>query len=169
MALSSTHQSAPTFHVPPEVLQQIFSCFDEDNASLFAFIQVSKACCSCCIGMLWRKSSQRRLAKISTPERRQHYANLIYRWDFNDNPSWEVFDRLDFPLLKDLSFSGGSLSVEQLRRCLQAGLHTLRYAQCFLDAANLEMMIPSCTQLQRLIIMGADTSGITPDQFMTFL
>jgi hypothetical protein len=148
MALSSQFHGASTFHVPPEVLQQIFSYFDGDNASLFDSIQVSKACYSCSIGMLWHKSSQRRLAKVSTPERRQHYANLIYHWDLDDDPSWGLFDGLGFPLLKDLSFSGGSLSVEQLRHCLQAGLHTLRYTQCFLDAANLELMIPSCTQLQ---------------------
>jgi hypothetical protein len=181
MALSPTLQSAPSFDIlPPELKQEIFSYLDGDNASLFAAIQVSKVFHNCCIGMLWRRSAERRLAKVSTRERRQYYANMIYRWEVDDpvtweswdwpgKPSWELCDGLSFPLLKDLSISGGFLSPMQLRRCLQAGLHTLRCVQCKLDAAMLQAMATCCMQVQRLVISNPDTRRVTPEQFVTFL
>jgi hypothetical protein len=170
MALSPTRQSAPDIDIlPPELKQEIFSYLDGDNASLFAVIQVSKAFHNCGIGMLWRKSTQKRLAKALTPERRQHYANLICRWDFDSSPTRELFDGLDFPLLKDMSFYDGPLPVMQLRHYLRAGLHTLRFIRCELDAAILELTAMCCTQLQRLEITGLEPDSPPPEKFMTFL
>jgi hypothetical protein len=170
MALSPTRQSAPSFEVlPPELKQEIFGYLEGDNASLFAVIQVSKACHNCCIGMLWRRPTQEMLAKVPTPQRRQHYANVIFRWTVDRNFSCEVFDGLDFPLLKDISVIGGPLSIVQLRHCLQAGLHTLRYMSCKLDAAMLELTATCCRQLQRLRIEAFDLEKVTPGQFLAFL
>jgi hypothetical protein len=170
MALSSQPQGTLSFDIlPSELQQEVFNHLEGHNVSLFAVIQVSKAWHECCIGMLWRKSTQRILAKISTQERRQYYANMIHRWLLNEASTWKLFDGLDFPLLKDLSILGGCLSEMQLRHCLQRGLHTLRYIQGVLDAAMLEMIATCCTQLERLIIAHPDASAVTPDQFMTFI
>lgn len=169
MALSSQRHGTPDLvNLPPELAQQIFGYLNGDNDSLFNIIQVSKACHTDCIGMLWHSSTQKRLGSV-TPERRQHYANMIYRWDLDHDPFWDLFDGLDFPLLRELSFSGGCLSDTQLCHCLRVGLHTLRFTRCVLDAAFLETMARSCTRLQRLVISAPDARNITPDQFVTFI
>jgi hypothetical protein len=136
---------------------------------VFAAIRVSKACYHDSIGMLWRESTQKRLVKASTPERRQHYANMIYCWDLDDKHSWKLFEGLNFPLLTDLSFWRDSLSAMQLRRYSQEGLHTLRQTHCELDTAMLETMATCYTQIQTLIILYPNTRGVTPGQFLTFL
>jgi hypothetical protein len=171
MALSSTRQSAPSFDIlPPELKQEIFSYLKKDKASLFAVIQVSKACHNCCIGMLWRKATQRMLARIPTPQRRQHYANMIFRWTVDDYSSCELFDGIDFPLLKNMLLHGGPPPVTQLRHYLHAGLHTLRFICCELDAAILDLTATCCTQLQRLQIRRLKSANPpTPERFMTFL
>jgi hypothetical protein len=171
MTLSSTRQNATSFDIlPPELKQEIFSYLDEDNASLFAAIQVSKVCHNCCICMLWRTSTQKRLAKVPTPQRRQHYANMIFRWTVDDNSSCELFDGLDFPLLKDMLLHGDPLPVTQLRHYLHAGLHTLRFIYCKLDAAILDLTAMCCTQLQRLEIRSFKSGNLpTPEEFMPFL
>lgn len=171
MTLSPQHHGAPSFGtLPPELQQEIFSYFDKDNKSLFAVIRVNKTCYHGCIGMLLRRSTQKRLAKISIPERRQHYANMISYWDLADRhcPS-EYFDGLDFPMLKDLSFLDGSLSMVQLRRCMSAGLHTLQFLFCELDEAVLELAAKYCTQLRSLIIEAPTLNNITPDRFVALL
>ncbi|KAG9553080.1 hypothetical protein KCU71_g13384, partial [Aureobasidium melanogenum] len=148
MALSSQRQDAPTLNtLPPELQQEILNYLDGDNASLFAAIQVSKAFHNFCIGMLWRNSTSRRLAKPLTLERRQHYANMIRSWDLNDYSSGELFDGLNFPLLGCVSFSYGDFPIKQLRHCLQNGLHVLQ---------ELRMICP-------------EADHIKPDQFVTFL
>lgn len=170
MSLSTQRQDVPSFDImPPELKQEIFSYFRKDAASLFAVIQVNKACYHDCIGMLWRKSTQSRLAKALTLERRQHYANMIYRWSLDDEHSSELFDGLKFPLLRDLSFSGDSLSIMQLRHYLHTELHTLRHIRCKFDAAMLKTMGLCCTQVQKLDILYPRMDNITPDQFLMFL
>lgn len=171
MNLSPQHYGALSFgHLPLELQQEVFSYLTGDSASLFTAIPVSKACYHGCIGMLWRESTQKRLVKISTPERRQHYANMIYRWDLN---AWKYpptcFDVLDFPMLKILSFNGGLLSAVQLRRCMQAGLHTLRLIDCEVNADILELAAKYCTQLRALDVTALALDGTTSDQFVTLL
>ena len=171
MDLSSQHHGAPSFEtLPPELQQEIFSYLNKYNKSLFAVIRVNKTWYRDCIGMLWRRSTQKILAKISTPERRQHYANMICRWDLDKwNCSSRCFDVLDFPMLKDLSYQGGFLSAVQLRRCMQAGLHTLRLEDCTIDAEMLELAAKYCTQLRALTVTALALDITTCDQFMAML
>lgn len=171
MALSSQHQGANGFDtLPPELQQEIFSYLDRDNASLFAAIQVSKAWNHSCISMLWWESTQKRLAKVRTPGRRQHYANIIRDWKLDDiGSSGALFDGLDFPLLECLSFLLGSLPLKQLCRCLQTGMHTLEFLQYPFDTTILDTVSLYGTQLHDLVIRYPDTYDITPDQFVTFL
>ncbi|KAG9742760.1 hypothetical protein KCU73_g8584, partial [Aureobasidium melanogenum] len=114
MALSSQRQGATGFDtLPPELQQEIFGYLDEEDASLFAAIQVSKAFHNFCIGMLWRKSTRKRLAKILGSDRRQNYANLVYDLDLNHDPSSGLLDGIEFPSLNSLTFRGGSLTRSQ--------------------------------------------------------
>lgn len=171
MDLSSQHHGAPSFEtLPPELQQEIFSYLNKDNKSLFAVIRVNKTWYRDCIGMLWHKSTQERLVKVPSPERRQHYANMIFQWtlDHESFPA-ECYERLDFPMLKDLLFEGGSLSVAQLRHCMSVRLRTLQISYCQLDAAILDLAATYCTQLRTLIIEGSTIDNITPDRFMTLL
>jgi len=170
MVLYSQLHAVPSFDaLPNELKQEIFSYFNRDKRSLFAAIRVNKAWYHDCIGMLWRKSKPRRLAKALTQERRQHYANMVYRWVLVDKRSCELVDGLSFPLLKDLSFTNNCLSIPQLRRYSQAALHTLRPLRCKFDTEMLEAAASCCTQLQTLIIAYPRTDDTTPDQFVTFL
>lgn len=170
MALSSQSQITPSFDsLPPELQQDIFCYLDGDNASLFAVVRVSKAYHNLCIDRLWRNSAQKRLAKARTADRRQHYANLIQDLNLDDDLVEELFDSLEFPLLKGLSFSGGSLSAMQLGRHLQSGLHTLRYINSEIDTTILEVPAACWSQLQELNMTFPQTSNITPLQFMSFL
>lgn len=130
MDLSPQHHGNLSFEkLPPELQQEIFSHFNEDNKSLFAIVRVNKAWYHNCIGMLWRKSTQGRLRKISTQERLQHYASMISHWDLDDRdcPS-ECFNGLDFPMLKELSLGSvpfqlcSSVTVCQ-RNCIRSNSH----------------------------------------------
>lgn len=171
MDLSTQHHGNPSFEtLPPELQQEIFSHFNEDNKSLFAIVRVNKTWYHDCIGMLWRKSTQGRLRKISTQERLQHCASMISHWDLDDRdcPS-ECFNGLDFPMLKELSFGIGTLSVVQLRHCMSTELHTLQFIHCELDEVILEIAAKNCTQLRSLIIMAPTINNITPDRFVALL
>lgn len=170
MALSPQHQGAIGFDtLPPEIQQEICNYLAGDRASLFAAIRVSRACYNCCIGMLWRNSTQKGLAKASTHARRQYYANMIYDWNLNHGRAWKMFDRLESPLLEGITFSGGGLSNVQLRRCLKMGLQTLRYIRCEFDATILELIATCCTQLRELDVTFPTTHKITPSQFAKFV
>ncbi|KEQ70266.1 hypothetical protein M436DRAFT_66662 [Aureobasidium namibiae CBS 147.97] len=170
MALSAQRQGGPSFDaLPAELKQEVFSYFNRDKRSLFAVIQVNKAWYHGCIGTLWHSSTQKRLGSV-TPERRQHYANMIYRWDLNGwKYSSKCFDGLEFPMLKDLSFEGGVLSNVQLRRCMQVGLHTLRVINYQLDATILELAAKYCTQLRAFSVTAVAPDSTTSDQFMVLL
>ena len=94
---------------------------------------------------------------------------MIYRWKLDDPSSRKLIDGLDFPLLKDLTFSGGIISLDQFHRCLQAGLYTLQCKRTRFTAAMLETMTTCGMQLQRLTIMDPDISKIAPEQSTAFL
>ncbi|KAK6007578.1 hypothetical protein QM012_004392 [Aureobasidium pullulans] len=139
MVLNPQRQGVPGFDAPPPAIQQeIFAYLDGDNASLFAAIRVSKACYNCCIGMMWRESSQKRLTRVPTLDRRQHYATMIRIWELGGiGPSGVLFNRLYFPLLEDISYSFRSLPVKQLRDYLKNVLHTLQLLQHAFDTTDL--------------------------------
>ncbi|KAG9567504.1 hypothetical protein KCU77_g1123, partial [Aureobasidium melanogenum] len=170
MALYSQHQGAPSFEtLPPELQQNIFGYLENDSATLLIAIRVSKAWYHDCIGLLWHESTQKRLIKVPTPDRRQHYANLILDLDVDDDLSHGLCDGLEFPALKIIRFMEGSFPVSKLRRCLQKGLHTIHYTDCEPDEATLEMLEPCPNQVEELEIMMPDSSNVSPDQFMSFL
>ncbi|KAG9646119.1 hypothetical protein KCU64_g10649, partial [Aureobasidium melanogenum] len=170
MVLSSQHQSAIGFDtLPLELQQEIFSYLDEDDASLFAVVQASKTWYHHCIRMLWRESTQKRLAKVPTSDRRQHYANLILDLDVDDDLSHKSCDELEFPSLKILRFVERSWPVSKLRRYLLAGLHALHYEDCEPDEATLEMLKSCPNQVQAFEIMLPDSSNMSPDHFMSIL
>ncbi|KAH0398353.1 hypothetical protein KCU89_g7325, partial [Aureobasidium melanogenum] len=173
MALSSQRQGATGFDtLPPELQQEIFGYLDEEDASLFAAIQVSKAFHNFCIGMLWRKSTRKRLAKILGSDRRQNYANLVYDLDLNHDPSSGLLDGIEFPSLNSLTFRGGSLSKTQLHHCLHMRLQTLRLRDVWdgPDAALLELVRNHCTQLEELEVSTTLlTCKIARSQFAAFV
>ncbi|KAG9679919.1 hypothetical protein KCU87_g196, partial [Aureobasidium melanogenum] len=173
MALSSQREGAPGLDsLPPELQQDTFSYLDGDDASLFAVIQVSKAFHNFCIGMLWRKSTRKRLDRILGSDRRQNYANLVYDLDLNHDPSSGLLDGIEFPSLNSLTFRGGPLSKTQLHHCLHMRLQTLRLRVVWdgPDAALLELVRNHCTQLEELEVSTTLlTCKIARSQFAAFV
>ncbi|KAH0370813.1 hypothetical protein KCU65_g2358, partial [Aureobasidium melanogenum] len=170
MALSSQHEGTTGFDtLPPELQQEIFSYLDGDNASLFAAIQVSKAWYHGCIGIVWRESSQRRLAKVPTPGRRQHYANLVFYLEVDDDLSHDLCDGLEFPSLEVIEITDGSLPVSQLRCCLQMKLQALIYACDEPDKATLEMLASCPNRIEELEIAFAESSNISSGHLLSLL